>query len=265
MKGPLAVAWGDWTLAEPHAGAVTVARVELENTGTVAWRDPVLLSYHWLDLRDNPIVWDGERTSLPLVAPGERLTVEAQRAGSDPARSLPLRARPRRRASRVVLRARERARFAGGRGAARAAGRIAPSFPAWVEPAADWEERVAAAHAEGYAVVAGSIEWQGGLGAGAARRRSPPYEPGAGPDPGLRAAAPLPLGARRDRARAAARRRRAPGLRGAGRRAVGLRRPDRAARAARARRSRARSRAGRRRDRTRTSRARATTTAATAR
>src|SRR5437762_2275800 len=31
-------------------------------------------------------------------------------------------------------------------------------LPAWVEPAADWAERVAAAHAEGYAVVAGAIE-----------------------------------------------------------------------------------------------------------
>ena len=73
-KGPLAVRWGDWTLEAPHAGAVGVARVELENAGTVAWRDPVLLSYHWLDLRLNPIVWDGERTALPLVPPGERAT-----------------------------------------------------------------------------------------------------------------------------------------------------------------------------------------------
>ena len=77
-KGPLAVRWGDWTLDEPHAGAVGLARVELENAGTVAWRDGIRLAYHWLDDRDNPIVWDGERTPLPELAPGERATVEAR-------------------------------------------------------------------------------------------------------------------------------------------------------------------------------------------
>src|SRR5215831_4054217 len=76
-KGPLAVAWGEWTLSEPRAGAPSIARVELENTGSVAWREPVLLAYHWFDLRGNPIVWDGQRTGLPLVEPGERVTVEA--------------------------------------------------------------------------------------------------------------------------------------------------------------------------------------------
>jgi hypothetical protein len=44
-------------------------------------------------------------------------------------------------------------------------------------PAADWAERVAAAHAEGYAVVAGAVAWEGGL-----LRRRPralePYAPG---------------------------------------------------------------------------------------
>ena len=34
-KGPLAVRWLDWTLEQPHAGAVSVARVEIENTGTL--------------------------------------------------------------------------------------------------------------------------------------------------------------------------------------------------------------------------------------
>ena len=54
----------------------------------------------------------------------------------------------------------------------------------WVEPAPDWHERVAAAHAEGYGVVAGSIDWLGGLG-----RRRPrvlaPYAPGPGRIPGF--------------------------------------------------------------------------------
>jgi hypothetical protein len=48
-------------------------------------------------------------------------------------------------------------------------------LPEWVEPTAEWRERVAAAHAEGYAVVGGSIEWP---------RRRPrtlePYRPGTG-------------------------------------------------------------------------------------
>src|SRR5262245_52064808 len=77
-KGPLAVRWGDWTLDDPHAGTLGRARVELENAGTVTWRNGILLAYHWLDDRGNPIVWDGLRTSLPELAPGERATVDAQ-------------------------------------------------------------------------------------------------------------------------------------------------------------------------------------------
>ncbi len=57
-------------------------------------------------------------------------------------------------------------------------------LPDWVEPAPDWHERVAAAHAEGYGVVAGSLDWLGGLG-----RRRPkvlaPYTPGPGRIPGF--------------------------------------------------------------------------------
>src|SRR5512143_1669065 len=77
-KGPLAVSWGDWTLDEPHAGAVGGARVELANAGTVRWRDGIFLAYHWLDDRGNPIVWDGMRTTLPALAPGERTAVDAR-------------------------------------------------------------------------------------------------------------------------------------------------------------------------------------------
>src|SRR4051794_25863262 len=76
-KGPLVVHWGDWTLAEPHAGAISIAEAEIENAGTVGWGDSVQLAYHWLDERDNPIVWDGERAPLPPLAPGERATVQA--------------------------------------------------------------------------------------------------------------------------------------------------------------------------------------------
>src|SRR5918999_1102008 len=86
-RGPLAVDWGDWTLEEPQAGAVADVRVELENAGSVVWQDGIRLAYHWLDDRGNPIVWDGDRTPLPPLAPGERATVAAQvRAPMPPGR-----------------------------------------------------------------------------------------------------------------------------------------------------------------------------------
>src|SRR5690242_6456120 len=70
--GPLAVRWHDWSLDAVHAGAVSSARVELENAGTVTWTHEIRLGYHWLDDRGNPLVWDGERTTVPRLAPGER-------------------------------------------------------------------------------------------------------------------------------------------------------------------------------------------------
>ena len=54
-------------------------------------------------------------------------------------------------------------------------------LPAGVEPAPDWQERVRAAHAEGFAVVAGAIAWEG-------RRRHHAlagYAPGPGRVPGF--------------------------------------------------------------------------------
>src|SRR5262249_34945949 len=59
----------------------------------------------------------------------------------------------------------------------------APLPDGW-ERAPDWEERVRAAHAEGYGVVAGAVHWPGGL-----LHRRPrellPYEPGQGRVPGF--------------------------------------------------------------------------------
>ncbi|MGZ4352382.1 MAG: hypothetical protein ACXVZ4_02450 [Gaiellaceae bacterium] len=81
-KGPLAARFRAWSLDPPRAGALGRAFVELENAGTVAWRsqggaEGVLVSYHWLDARANPIVWDGIRTPLPrAVEPGESLRAE---------------------------------------------------------------------------------------------------------------------------------------------------------------------------------------------
>ena len=65
-----------------EAGALVTAHVAVENAGAAPWRtrgheDGLFLSYHWLDDRDNPIVWDGRRTPLVrVVSPGETLEQE---------------------------------------------------------------------------------------------------------------------------------------------------------------------------------------------
>lgn len=181
--GPLGVRWGDWTLDGPQAGAVSVARVALENTGSVPWRNGIFLSYHWLDDRANPIVWDGLRTALPVVAPGERVVVDARVRSPIPPGFYRL-------AFDMV--AEFRAWFSElGSEMASAGVEVGPRLgafasrrPPWVEPAPDWAERVAAAHAEGYGVVAGTIQWEGGF-----RHRRPralePYAPGPGRVPGF--------------------------------------------------------------------------------
>jgi len=177
-KGPLAARWGAWTLDEPHAGAVGLAHVELENAGAVAWRDGIRLAYHWLDDRDNPIVWDGERTAVPELAPGERARVEARVRAPIP---------PGRYRFSLDLVVEHRAWFSelGSRPVSAEvevlprAGTTQAELPSWVEPAADWNERVAAAHAEGYAVVAGAIDWVGRFGQRRPRALGP-YEPGPG-------------------------------------------------------------------------------------
>ena len=174
-KGPLAVRWGTPPPIVPHAGAVARVQVELENAGTIAWRSGVSLAYHWLDDRDNPIVWDGRRTAAPGLEPGERGAVEATvRAPIPPG--------PYRLAFDMV--AENRAWFSelgspmlvqdvlvGAR-----PGEPRADLPAGVEPAPDWQERVRAAHAEGFAVVAGAITWEG--------RRRPHVLAGYAPGPG---------------------------------------------------------------------------------
>jgi len=181
--GPLAVRWGDWTLDDPRSGAVSPARIELENAGSVPWRDGIFLAYHWLDDRGNPIVWDGIRTALPVVAPGERAVVDARvRAPIPPGRY--------RLAFDLVAEFRAWFSELGSETAGAEVqvgprvGAFASELPPWVEAAPDRAERVAAAHAEGYGVVAGTIEWEAGLG-----RRRPralePYAPGPGRVPGF--------------------------------------------------------------------------------
>src|SRR5258708_12880245 len=160
-KGPLVVRFGNSTLAEPQAGAYGAAEVEVENAGTVRWGPGIRLAYHWLDERDNPIIWDGDRTPLPELAPGESATVQAQVRAPIP---------PGRYRFAFDLVAEHRAWFSelGSELETRAvevrprAGNHRAELPPWVVPAPEWAERVAAAHAEGYAVVGGAVASHGG-------------------------------------------------------------------------------------------------------
>jgi hypothetical protein len=182
-KGPLVVRFGNSTLAEPQAGAHGAAEVEVENEGTVRWGPGIRLAYHWLDERDYPIVWDGERTPLPELAPGESATVRAQVRAPIP---------PGRYRFAFDLVAEHRAWFSelGSELETRAVevhprvGNHRAELPPWVEPAPGWAERVAAAHAEGYAVVGGAVAWDGGP-LHQRPRALAPYEPGPGRVPGF--------------------------------------------------------------------------------
>jgi hypothetical protein len=176
------VRWGAAPEPAPQAGVVETLRLELANEGTVPWSDQVKLAYHWLDDRDNPIVWDGIRTPAPHLSPGESATVLAKVRG-------PMPPGPYRLAFDMV--AEYRAWFSElGSPMLSLDLEVAPrpgepraDLPANVTAADDWPERVRAAHAEGYGVVAGAIDWEGG--------RRPhalaDYEPGPGRLPGFTA------------------------------------------------------------------------------
>jgi len=158
--GPLAVRWHSLEVDPPEAGALGRARAVIENAGSAAWRG-LSLSYHWLDERGNPILWDGLRTPV-AAAPGERREVEAALRGPIPPGRY-----------RLAFDLVDEYRFW-----LAELGNYAPeleldvrtrstdgvrSFLGTAEPASDWEERACAAHAEGYAAVGGSVEWDGGL------------------------------------------------------------------------------------------------------
>jgi hypothetical protein len=186
-NSPLAATWEALDLPEQHAGAVSVAQVSVRNTGAVPWRSSIFVAYHWLDDRDNPIVWDGIRTAPPPLAPGETATIDAPLRAPIPPGSYRL---------AFDLVAENRAWFSelGGSFLARDVevlprpGEPSAHFPEGVVPAPDWDERVRATHAEGFAVVAGAIAWPGGR-LHRRPRELAAYEPGQGRVPGF--ASPL--------------------------------------------------------------------------
>jgi hypothetical protein len=154
--GPLAARWLGYELEPPQAGTLTRARVALENAGSAPWRN-LNLSYHWLDERGNPIVWDGLRYEV-TAAPGERVEKDIQLRGPIPPGRY-----------RLAFDLVDEQRFwlaelgnftpeveidVAPRDATSARAHLPPD--ANLDP--DWEERVYAAHAEGYAAVGGSID-----------------------------------------------------------------------------------------------------------
>jgi hypothetical protein len=155
--------------------------------GAVRWRRGINLASHWLDDRDNPIVWDGLRTPAPPLAPGERAEVDLRVRGPIPPGRYRL-------AFDVV--AEHRAWFSAlgspmltlDVDVAPRSGEPRADLPPNVEATPAWEEHTRRAHAEGYAVVAGSIEWEHGR-LGRRPRALDPYAPGSGRVPGF--AAPL--------------------------------------------------------------------------
>ena len=182
MAAPLAVEWLRDDVPQQRAGALARAHVAFANAGTQPWRvGRFVLSYHWLDELGNPIVWDGLRSQLPRdVPPGEAVDADVEiRAPMPPGRY--------RLAIDLVD---EGLVWLGELGSApleldvdvlpridsldEAESRLGPAVAAH-----DRDERVLAAHREGYAVVGGSIE----------ARRLPgelrPYAPGVGRAPGF--------------------------------------------------------------------------------
>jgi hypothetical protein len=187
-RPPLVVHWHGLELGPVHAGTLQIATVEFENAGSAAWRtrgaeEGLFLSYHWLDERGNPIVWDGPRTPLDApVQPGER----AQR-------TLRLRAPVPPGRYRLAVDLVEEHRFwlaeLGNEPlerpievATRDASAAQAHFPESAEPTPDWHERVRALHEEGYAAVGGSLAVETGL-LGRAPQELEPYRQEGGRNP----------------------------------------------------------------------------------
>jgi hypothetical protein len=181
-SGPLVARFIAVERAPVEAGSIQRATAEVENAGTAAWRtrggeDGLFLSYHWLDERGNPIVWDGLRTPLEqTVEPGETLRQElALRAPIPPGRY------------RLAVDLVEEHRFwlaelgntpfeEDVEVTRRDASGARAFLPDDAEPSADWHARVRELHEEGYGAVGGAVE----------ARRTPelaPYTAGGGRHP----------------------------------------------------------------------------------
>jgi hypothetical protein len=209
--GPLAVRWLGYQLPEFRAGAEAAVEVVLQNAGTATWRTRrevgVKLSYHWLDDRGNPIVWDGPRVGLGgPVAPGDELEVALRvRAPQPPGRYrlafdlveelrfwfAEVGSKPLELDAQVLPRIDERRLSVvvrGGGDPETAAALAAQEEPlvetdavatahlvAGAVPEPDWSRRILDAHAEGFAAVGGSIETR--------ERSLRPWAPGGGRNP----------------------------------------------------------------------------------
>jgi len=163
------VRWLAHELDSVQAGTLAHARVVLENAGTAAWRD-LNVSYHWLDDRGNPIVWDGVRHAVS-AEPGERIERELDVRGPIPPGHYKL---------ELDLVDEHRFWLA-------ELGNFTPELEIDVAPrdasgarlfgAEGDADQIRAAHAEGYAAVGGAIDM----------RRRPaelePYAPGGGRNP----------------------------------------------------------------------------------
>ena len=167
--GPLAVRWLRYELDPVQAGALTRAHIVVENAGSASWRG-LKASYHWLDDRRNPIVWDGIRHDVD-AAPGERVERELEVRGPIPPGRY-----------RLAFDLVDEHRFW-----LAELGNFTPELEVEVAQrdasgarlfGADGdEEQIRAAHADGYAAVGGSLE---------VRRRPQelePYVPGGGRNP----------------------------------------------------------------------------------
>jgi hypothetical protein len=176
MPAPLVPRWRAVERGAVAAGALHALTVEVENAGSAPWRtrgpeDGLFLSYHWLDERGNPIVWDGRRTPLErVVAPGETLRQAiAVRAPIPPG------------TYRLAVDLVEEHRFwvaelgnAPWEEEVVVAPRDASAARVFgAEPDAAWLAGAAALHGDGYAAVGGALEGVG----------LPEYAPGGGRHP----------------------------------------------------------------------------------
>jgi hypothetical protein len=177
--GPLVARWRTAAHGPVQAGTLFAVHAEVENAGSAPWRtrgheDGLFLSYHWLDERDNPIVWDGRRTELErVVAPGETLRqAVAVRAPIPPGRY------------RLALDLVEEHRFwlaELGNEAFTEDVDVAPRDASGArvfgaEPDDTWLADAAELHREGYSAVGGAIDARGFT----------DYAPGGGRHPGFR-------------------------------------------------------------------------------